>query len=67
MTNDDLDKILSELDAVMRRKKEILLVKARTEIDTLDREATAYYDGAYDAIKVVKQRLAAEAHNGNND
>lgn len=54
MTNEDLDRILASLDARYQRTKEQRLIKARAEIEAIDREYTAYYDGAYDAIKAVK-------------
>ena len=54
MTNEDLDRILARLDAKYQRTREQRLIKARAEIEAIDREYTAYYDGAYDAIKAVK-------------
>ena len=54
MTNEDLDRILANLDARYQRTREQRLIKARAEIEAIDREYAAYYDGAYDAIKAVK-------------
>ena len=54
MTNEDLDRILASLDARYRRTREQRLIKARAELEAIDREYAAYYDGAYDAIKAVK-------------
>lgn len=60
MTNEDLDQILASLDARYQRKKEQRLIKARAEIEAIDREYTAYYDGVYDAIRAVKAIMPAE-------
>lgn len=40
-------------------KKQIALVKAQAEIATIRREAEAYWDGVYDAIKEVMNALPA--------
>lgn len=64
MTNEDLDRILASLDARYQRKKEQRLIKARAEIEAIDREYVAYYDGAYDAIKAVKSIMSAEPVKG---
>lgn len=55
MTNEDLDRILASLDARYQRTREQRLIKARAEIEAIDREYAAYYDGAYDAIKAIKE------------
>lgn len=55
MTNEDLDRILARLDAKYQRTREQRLIKARAEIEAIDREYAAYYDGAYDAIKAIKE------------
>ena len=58
MNVNDLDKVLDMLSAAHSRKKERLLIKANAEIEAIQREDTAYYDGVYDAIKNVKALLA---------
>lgn len=60
MTEKDLDAILDNLDRRAYQKKEIKLAKAKAEMDAIDREYTAYYDGAYDAIKAVRSALQKE-------
>ena len=60
MNFDDLDKILDTLASAHSRKKQIQLTKANAEIEAIQREDAAYYDGAYDAIKYVKNLLYGE-------
>lgn len=60
MTEKDLDAILDNLDRRAYQKKEIKLAKAKAEMAAIDREYTAYYDGAYDAIKAVRNALQKE-------
>lgn len=57
MNAEILDRILEELGDAHRRKTERLLLKAKLEMETINREDVAYYDGAYDAIKAVKRRM----------
>ena len=54
------DSILSKLESAHNRKKERLLIKANAEIEAIQREDTAYYDGAYDAIKEIRQILSED-------
>lgn len=61
MNASDFDKVLNRLSAAHSRKKEILLIKANAEIEAIQREDTAYYDGVYDAIKEVKALLVNPA------
>ena len=42
----ELDEVLERLDAAHSRKKERLRIKANAEIEAIQREDTAYYDGA---------------------
>lgn len=60
MTEKDFDSILETLDRREYQKKEIKLAKAKAEMEAIDREYTAYYDGAYDAIKAVKAFMAKQ-------
>lgn len=64
MTNEDLDRILERLYAKYQRTREQRLIKARAEIEAIDRECAAYYDGVYDAIKAVKSIMPAEPVKG---
>ena len=52
-----LDELIQRLDSTHSRKKDRLLIKANAEIEAIQREAVAYYDGVCDAIKEVKNRL----------
>ena len=58
MTDKELDGILNRLDLDRRRKKDLQLVKAKAEMDSIDREYVAYYDGVYDALKAVEVLMA---------
>lgn len=57
MTKHDLDQIAAKLTARSIQKKEIALAKAQAEIHTVQREADAYWDGVYDALKAVRDLL----------
>ena len=57
MTNKELDLIMTRLQNSRELKKEIALTRANAEIDAIRREAEAYWDGVYDAIKEVKNAL----------
>lgn len=60
ISNEKLDQILADLDRAKQRATQIAVVKAQAEVSALQREAVAYSDGAYDAIKYVKQLLAED-------
>lgn len=57
MTEKELDAIMMRLTNARDRKKDIALTKANAEIDAIRREAEAYWDGVYDAIKEVKNAM----------
>lgn len=61
ITEDALDMILDALVSKHNRKRDIALIKANDEIRAIEREDVAYFDGAFDAIKAVKERMTAEA------
>ena len=56
----DYDAILDKLLQKADRKRGVALVKANAELQTINREYTAYYDGAYDAIKAIKEAMPHE-------
>lgn len=58
ITPKDLDDIRNRLTAIREQKKAIALAKAQAEIETIQRETEAYWDGLYDALKAVKQLLS---------
>ena len=57
LTSKELEAILDDLDRKRQHKKDIQLAKAKAEMDAINRETDAYFDGAYDAIKAVKALL----------
>lgn len=61
LTPKALDKILDDLSRKRQYKKDIQIAKAKAELDAINRETDAYYDGVYDAIKAVKE-LLPESH-----
>ena len=60
MNADDLDKISESLTIAHNRKTQIALTKANAEIAAIQREDVAYYDGAWDAIKRIKELMCEE-------
>lgn len=61
LTPKDLDKIIEDLERKRQHKKDIQIAKAKAELDAINRETDAYYDGVYDTIKAVKA-LFSESH-----
>ena len=57
MTDKELESIMTRLTSAREHKKQIQLTKANAEIDAIQREAGAYWDGVYDAIKEVRNAL----------
>ena len=64
MANKELDAIMTRLQSASEHKKQIALAKANMEIEAIQREANAYWDGVYDAIKelsaLIPERPANE-------
>ena len=60
----DFDKILTDLEAINGRKRDIALVKAQAEIDKINKEHEAYLDGLYAAVKVIKSYYEKEQKDG---
>lgn len=57
MTDKELDSIMARLTSAREHKKQIQLAKANAEIEAIQREAGAYWDGVYDALKEVRSAL----------
>lgn len=57
MISDKLQAISDRLMEKRERKATIARVKAQAEIDTIQRETDAYFDGMYDALRAVEEVL----------
>ena len=66
MTIKDLDAIMDSLTSIREHKKQIALTKAQAEIQTIQREKEAYWDGMYDFCKAVKDLLPREKEGADN-
>lgn len=66
MTGEKLEQIFNDLTRAHARKRDNALIKAKAEIEAIQREDTAYYDGVYDTIKEIKNALKQEANDGEN-
>ena len=66
MSGEKLERIFNDLTCAHARKRDNALIKAKAEIEAIQREDTAYYDGVYDAIKEIKNALKQEADNVEN-
>lgn len=60
MTVKDLDAIMDRLTHIREKKKQIALTKAQAEIQTIQRETDAYWDGMWDFMKAVKELMPNE-------
>ena len=58
ISNEMLDQIVTHLVRAKQHAAQMAMVKTQTEASALQREATAYSEGAYDVINYVKLRLA---------
>lgn len=66
MTTKDLDAIMDRLTRIREHKKQIALAKAQAEIETIQRETEAYWDGMWDFCKAVKELLPTGKEDVNN-
>ena len=66
MTTKDLDAIMDRLTHIREHKKQIALTKAQAEIQTIQRETEAYWDGMWDFCKAVKDLLPKEKDGADN-
>lgn len=67
MTTKELEAIMDRLTSIREHKKQIALTKAQAEIQTIQRETEAYWDGMYDFCKEVKSLLPKEKDGGNDN
>ena len=66
MTTKDLDAIINRLTSIREHKKQIAITKAQAEIQTIQRETDAYWDGMWDFMKAVKELLPEEKDGDGN-
>ena len=66
ITGEKLEQIFNDLTRAHARKRDNALIKAKAEIEAIQREDNAYYDGVYDTIKEIKNALKQEADNAEN-
>lgn len=60
MLSEKLQAICDRLTEKQRRKADIARVKAQKEIETIQRESDAYYDGVYDALKALQDAYGGD-------
>lgn len=65
MLPEKLQAIEDRLMEKRERKATIARVKAQAEIDTIQRETDAYFDGIYDALRAVEKELENNADAAN--
>lgn len=58
MLPEKLQEISDRLMEKRERKATIARVKAQAELDTIQRETDAYFDGVYDALRAVEEAVA---------
>lgn len=66
MTTKDLEAIMDRLTHIREHKKQIALAKAQAEIQTIQRETEAYWDGMWDFCKAVKELLPTGTDGADN-
>ena len=66
MTVKDLDAIMDKLTSAREHKKQIAVAKAQKELETIQRETDAYWDGMWDFCKAVKNLLPTEKDGADN-
>ena len=64
---DKYDEIANRLSAAADRKRAIAQIKAKAEIDAINREYTAYVDGVYDAMKQIRAAEKIAGEGGESD
>lgn len=61
------DDVLDELTRARGRVNQIKSIKLQEQMEALNRETTAYYDGVCDAIKMILAREAKKREAGKSD
>lgn len=61
------DDVLDELTLARGRVNQIKSIKLQEQMEALNRENTAYYDGVYDAIGLILAREAKDREAGKTD
>ena len=61
------DDVLDALTVARGRANQSKSIRLQEKMEALDRETTAYYDGVYDAIKMILAREAKEREAGKTD
>ena len=66
LTDKDLKEIREKLENKAAYKRDIALAKAQKEVEVVNREYDAYWDGVYDAIKAVSALIPADGERSND-
>lgn len=61
------DDILDSLTLARGRANQSKSIRLQEQMEALNRETTAYYDGVYDAIKMILAREAKDREAGKTD
>lgn len=61
------DDVLDELTLARGRANQIKSIKLQEQMEALNRENTAYYDGVYDAIGLILAREQKDREAGKTD
>lgn len=61
------DDVFYELARARGRVNQIKSIKLQEQMEALNRETTAYYDGVYDAIRMILAREAKDREAGKTD
>ena len=61
------DDVLNELTLARSRADQMRSMRLQEQLESVTRENTAYYDGVYDAIKMILMREAKDREAGKTD
>ena len=59
LTEKDMQALCNDLMAKRNRLADLHRLKARMELDTIQRETDAYMNGLYDAMKAIQKKMKA--------